>query len=307
VRHGWYLDQVYAQALHLQCHTIFYILTAKNTMENAQMTLPNNPPQELPSSGTTRNFRMGRIVSALMLREMASRYGRSPGGYLWAVLEPMGMLVVLAIMFSLLVKNPPMGTSFLLYFAAGLAPFNIFQTISNTVARTLIYSRALLSYPIIRWTDAVIARFLLNLLTGITVSYLMLAMTIATLDAPILLSIPPAMNAMFLAAFLGLGIGTLNCALIGMITIWDKFWAVLTRPLFLASGILIRYEDFPERIQNIIWYNPLIHTVGYMRRGFYPTYEATYVSPTYVIFVALIALFFGVMLLKRFHREILTN
>lgn len=271
------------------------------------MSSADIPPPAQPSSGTARSFRMWRTISALVLREMASRYGRSPGGYVWAVLEPLGMIVFLAIGFSLLVKSPPLGTSFLLYFATGFVPFNLYLSVSNPVSRTLNYSSALLSYPIITWFDAVVARFFLNTLTGIMVSYLMFAMIIATLDTPILLDIEPTMGAMLLAAFLALGIGTLNCALVGMVEVWDKFWTILTRPLFLVSGVILQYEDLPESLQDILWYNPLIHIIGYMREGFYPTYEATYFSPVYVLFISLITLFFGVVLLKRYHREILTN
>ena len=35
-----------------------------------------------------RSFASLRCVIALMLREMATTYGRSPGGYLWVMLEP---------------------------------------------------------------------------------------------------------------------------------------------------------------------------------------------------------------------------
>lgn len=55
-----------------------------------------------------------RSVSALMLREMSTRYGRTPGGYIWAILEPLGMIIILGLAFALLVRVPAMGTSFLL-------------------------------------------------------------------------------------------------------------------------------------------------------------------------------------------------
>ena len=35
-----------------------------------------------------------RAVAALVLREMSTRYGRTPGGYLWAILEPLGMIIM---------------------------------------------------------------------------------------------------------------------------------------------------------------------------------------------------------------------
>lgn len=271
------------------------------------MTSVDIPPAAQRGSGVARRFRAGRTISALILREMASRYGRSPGGYLWALLEPIGMIVLLSLGFALLVKSPPMGSSFLLFFGTGFVPFNLYITVSNPISRTLGYSAALLNYPVIRWIDAVIARFLLNSLTGIMVSYLILTLIVATLDTPVLLDIKPILGAMSLATLLAFGIGVLNCALMGLIGVWERFWAILTRPLFLASGVLLRYEDLPESVQNILWYNPLMHIIGHMRAGFYPNYEATYFSASYVIFISLITLFFGVLLLRRYYRQILSN
>ncbi|WP_189654707.1 hypothetical protein [Paracoccus mutanolyticus] len=42
-----------------------------------------------------------------------------------------------------------------------------------------------------------------------------------------------------------------------------------------------------------------------MRRGIYPTYEAAYVNQAYVVGVSVVLLVFGLLLLKRFHRDLL--
>ena len=47
-----------------------------------------------------RRFKMGRTVMALMLREMSTTYGRSPGGYLWAVLEPLGGIAMMTLILA---------------------------------------------------------------------------------------------------------------------------------------------------------------------------------------------------------------
>jgi len=106
---------------------------------------------------------------------------------------------------------------------------------------------------------------------------------------------------------LGLGIGTLNCALGGLYPLWDITWNILTRPLFIASGIFFLYDTMPPLARDILWYNPLIHVVGLMRTGFYPTYTAAYINEVYVLSVALISLMMGLILLGRYHREILNR
>ncbi|MEO0656736.1 MAG: sugar ABC transporter permease, partial [Pseudomonadota bacterium] len=70
-----------------------------------------------------RRFASLRSIIALMLREMATSYGRSPGGYLWAVLEPAAGIAILTLIFSFAFIGPPIGTSFPMFYATGMVPF----------------------------------------------------------------------------------------------------------------------------------------------------------------------------------------
>ncbi|WP_324752469.1 ABC transporter permease [Roseovarius sp. Pro17] len=264
------------------------------------------PPQK-PGAGLTTSFRTARTVFALMLREMSTRYGRSPGGYLWAILEPLGGVFILALAFSLLLRTPSLGNSFVLFYATGFVPFTLYQNISNAVARALSFSRPLMQYPVVTWGDAVLARFTLNALTGILVGYVVLLLIMVIIDTHVLLDIVPILKVIFLTLLLSLAVGVLNCVLIGLFDAWDMIWSIATRPLFLASGVIFIYEDMPPVVQKVLWYNPLMHITGLMREGFYSTYSPSYISELYVICVSLVVLFLGTVLLRRHHRDILTR
>jgi len=238
---------------------------------------------------------------------MSTRYGRTPGGYVWAILEPLAAIMVLSIGFSLVIRTPSLGTSFLLFYATGFLPFNLYQTISLTTARAIEYSRPLLRYPAVTWVDAILARFLLNSLTGILVTFLLIGGILIAIDSRTLLDLPVAILSMALAMLLGLGVGVMNCTMMGLFPIWDVVWSIITRPLFIASGILFTYEDLPPMAQEFLWYNPLIHIGGLMRSGFYPTYTASYVSIPFVLFSALILFTAGLILMRRYHRVILNR
>lgn len=264
------------------------------------------PPAQFPKPHR-RRFAALRTIGALVLREMSTRYGRTPGGYLWAVLEPVAAVLFLSIGFSLVIRSPSLGTSFLLFYATGFLPFNLYQGISTTVARAIIFSRPLLKFPAVTWVDAVLARFLLNALTGSLIALLLTGGVLAVIDSRAVLDLPPAVLAMSLAMVFGLGVGALNCVLTGLFPLWDVTWSIITRPLFLASAILYIHEDLPPLAQDILWYNPLVHITGLMRTGFYPTYTASYVSSTYVLLVSLVLMALGLLLMGRFHRDILNR
>lgn len=267
------------------------------------MTLPASKPR----INRLQQFVSARITFALILREMATRYGRSPGGYAWALLEPLGGIVILSIAFELLVRNPSIGHSFLLFFATAFLPLTMYMTTSNMVQRSITFSRPLLKYPAVSWIDAVMARFLLNALTTSLVAIILLYGILEYVGSRTILDIPTMIRSGAHALFLAFGIGALNCVATGFFSVWSNFWGVLTRPLFLLSGVFYVYEDLPPLAQELIWYNPLIHLTGLMRDGLYSTYKPQYISETYVFGFSLVTSALGLLLLRRYHRELLNR
>jgi capsular polysaccharide transport system permease protein len=260
-----------------------------------------------PAQVRKRRFASARTIAALILREMSTRYGRTPGGYIWGIVEPLAAITVLSIGFSLVMRAPSLGTSFLLFYATGYLPFDLYNTLSNTISKAIGFSKSLLKYPAVTWVDAVLARFFLNSLTGILITILLLTGTLLTTESQAILDFPPIVAAMALTMILGLGVGVLNCALTGLYPLWAMVWSIITRPLFLASGIFFLFDTLPPMAKTILWYNPLIHIVGLMRTGFYPSYTAQYVSQVYVLGIALGCLTMGLILLGRYHRDILNQ
>lgn len=273
------------------------------------MSVPSDVerPGSPPGPGTASRWATPRVIVALILREMSTRYGKSPGGYVWAIVEPLGAIIILSFGFSLMLRAPSLGNSFLLFYASAYLPFNLYQTLSLTISRALTFSRPLLMYPVVTWADAVLARLILNLLTGLLVAYLLLTGILAATDTRAVLQIGPIVESMTLATLLGLGVGVFNCALGGLYPTYEIFWSIATRPLFIVSGVLFIYEDMPRNVREILWYNPLMHVTGRMRAGVFPNYDPLYVSPTYVIAISLITLFLGLLLLGRYHRHILNR
>lgn len=250
-------------------------------------------------------LRAFRIIAALILREMGSTYGRNPGGYLWAIISPAGAIVMLAVAFSFMVRTPSLGTSFILFYATGYLPFNLYSDLAQKIAAALRFTRALLAYPGVSWVHAVIARLLLNTLTQTMVFCVVITGFMSVIDSRTIIQPGFIVTAMLLGATSGLAIGLMNCLLVGLFPVWDRVWKIMSRPLFLASGVFFIYEDMPKLAQSILWYNPLLHMTGQMRRGFYPTYYADYINLTYAFGLPLLIIAFSVLFLRRFYRRVL--
>ena len=107
-------------------------------------------------------------------------------------------------------------------------------------------------------------------------------------------------------ALIGLGVGTVNAVLFGFLPTWRQIWNVISRPLFLISGVFFTFDSMAPDLQAILWWNPLIHAVGEFRSGFYPTYEAEYASALYALGVGAVLFLVGALLLHR-HRSLLAD
>ncbi len=246
-----------------------------------------------------------RAVVALILREMNTTYGRSPGGYLWEILQPVAGIAFLTAIFSAGFRSPPLGSNFAIFYATGILPFYFFSSVSGKLAQSLNFSKQLLAYPSITYIDALLARFILNALTQLLVSYIVLAGILALYETRTTLVLDKIALAYAMAAVLSLGVGTVNCFLMSMFPIWQQFWSIITRPIVIVSGVIFLYEGVPEPLRSYMWYNPLIHVTGEMRSAFFVSYDAPYVSPLYVFTLSLILLVFGLLFIRRYHRDIL--
>ncbi|MCA0998650.1 ABC transporter permease [Alloyangia pacifica] len=264
------------------------------------------PPTQ-PTASSKRSFPGARAIAALILREMATSYGRSPGGYVWAILEPVGGIVMLSLAFSAVMRTPALGISFPMFYATGMLPFLLYVNLQGKISSALNFSKALLAYPTVTFVDAILARFILEVMTKLLVSYIIFGGVMLLYETRVTLDFPKILESFALAAFLGLGLGTLMCYVFTRFPLFQKAWGIVTKPLFLISCIFFLYQNMPEPYQSYLWYNPLVHIVGLMRAGFYPSYDASYVSQVYVLSISGISFVLGLLLLKRYHAEILSR
>ena len=266
---------------------------------------PSSPvlPMQRPLSGLKpASFPALRSIGALILREMVATYGRNPGGYIWALLEPIGTIAIFALGFSLFLHKPPLGSDFLLFFATGFLPFSMYLSISTRVQLALRYSLPLLNYPRVVWIDAVIARITLALITDVTVMVIVLSTLIWLGSDQMKLDFAPMLTGIAMIAVGATGIGLINGLLAGIFPIWPTLWNIVNRPIFLASGVLFLFDSMPQMAQHYLWWNPLLQAISEFRSGFYAGYDPDFISRPYVFAVSMTLLALGLLVMRKWHK-----
>ena len=245
-----------------------------------------------------------RTIAALILREMSTTYGRSPGGYVWAILEPALGIALLSVIFSLGFRAPSLGTNFPIFYATGLLPFFMFLTVHNNVSQSINFSRALLAYPRVTFADAILARLILGSATQLVVGIVVFWAILAMFETRTVLALDRIMMSYAMAIALAAGVGTLNCYLISLYPLWQRAWSISMRPAILVSGVIFIYESVPAPYGDWLLWNPLMHVTSEMRAGFYPNYGADFVSPVFVFGFSAVCGLAGLIFLRRYNRDL---
>lgn len=243
-----------------------------------------------------------RVLASLVLRETRATFGTSVFGYLWAVITPTISVGILVFLFSTIGRQPPFGSSLALFFATGTLTLQFFSELSGKLMSVFDANRALLTYPIIKDVDTLLARALLVAATYLLIMAIFYVALIA-LGLALLPSRPEHVIFAFLATWLlGLGIGALNAVIASLWETWTQIEKILTRPLFFISGVFYVPSQLPPQAREVLSWNPVLHLVEWFRQGFYPNYNSTILDIWYPVGVGAAMLLLGLSGERLFRR-----
>ncbi len=223
------------------------------------------------------------VIHALVLRETRTRFGAHKLGYMWALLEPIMMILTWLVLFRIAHRRVPDGMDPFAFLATGVIPYYAFSNTMHRVADSIKGNKALLFYPHVRPLDLAMARVVLELVTYFTVFVVLLGANALYVEH---LEISDPMKIIMgfgLASMFGASCGLVFCVLAQFSNTVDRVRGPLTRPFFWVSGIFFTAEALPDRIRHGMLYNPVLHATELVRDGWFPNYTSHHVDPTYVM------------------------
>jgi capsular polysaccharide transport system permease protein len=243
-----------------------------------------------------------RIIGALMLREMRTRFGQYRFGYAWAFIEPLAQIGILSTVFYVTGARPTLGSSFETFFLTGFVAFSFFRDPAAQAAHSITANRALLSFPPVRNMDTVLARISLEVITNISALFFVICIFIF-LEIPIYPDNPIRFAEGFLAmSVLGGGLGIFNAVISTMFKPWMMMFGWFMRIQYFASGVFFVPERLPAAAAEILKWNPATQGVIIVREGFYRGYRS-YMLVEYLPFVVGGALALTGLLIERLYRR----
>lgn len=256
-----------------------------------------------------------RVVHALLMRELQTRYGQRKLGFLWQILEALVGVAVFAMIKHFLSCQAPQGLNIILFLTTGMIPYLYFTSITSRFFSAFEANKSLLVIPNIHLLDFYYARWLLESITSIIVFVIGFAIALAFVknsDSYYLADYQVNDYMLIIKGFLLIGLLGFGYAILAtvIVSLFEGVKLIITainRVLFFSSGIIFAMEMIPYRYHEILAWNPLVHCISMIREGFFYQYDSLsyFSNSAYVINFSLIMLGFGLLLLFRVKKWLL--
>lgn len=213
-----------------------------------------------------------RVLGALVLRDMRTRFGRSFMGYVIIVCWPLSHLLGLMSIYLVTRRVAPVGASVPIFLGTGILPYILCLYPARQIMLALAMNQPLLHFPVVKATDIVLARGILEVLTAFWVTLIFATILFVCGVDIVPIHYQDAIQAILATIYLGFAIGFISALLFKLTRAWLPVQVVLIIVLYVTAGVFFIPSALPDNIQNILWYNPLLHCVEWMRSAYYDGY-----------------------------------
>lgn len=202
------------------------------------------------------------LLSELVRRDLKTKYRRSVLGMLWTVLNPLGIMIVLTIVFSTLFEQQI--AYFPVYLMCGQLIYNFFSEASNMAMTSILDNSSLIKkvyvpkylFPVSR-----VCSSLVNLLTSCIALIIVIIFTRMPVTWTVILAVFPIMYVFLFSV----GMGLILCTLVVSFRDMKHLYGVLLTAWLYLTPIFYPMSILPDNIYAIVSLNPLAAFVEMFR------------------------------------------
>jgi ABC-2 type transport system permease protein len=227
----------------------------KNVYDSSKIT--NRALLELKEAWHYRD-----LVFFLVYRDITARYKRSVLGIAWTMLHPLGMMIVMSIVFSQLFRVKMEG--YPAYVLSGLIAWTFFSQTSASSISVLVWGGNLLQRIYIPRSTFAISTIITGLV-NLVLSLVPLIAVMIVIKVPLHLTIFLAPIPMLFLGMFSLGIGLLLSTIgIYFADIVEMYAIILTAWMYMTP-IIYPLSLLPDGLLKWFQLNPMLHLITFFR------------------------------------------
>lgn len=248
-----------------------------------------------------------RVISALMLRELITRFGRENIGFLWITAEPLLFATLVGFMWEFIKGPEEHGVGIIAFVATGYIPLVMFRTTMSRAVKAFTANGSLLYHRQVTLVDLILVRFIIELIGGM-LAYVVIATILILLG---LFPVPSNLGDLLLGWVL-YGLFTFGVALVmGPLSevsdTVEKFLPVTTYLMVPFSGTFNLTSWLSPSVRGVMLYSPPVSCMELMRYGVWGDAITPYYDIPYAIGASLVLILIGLLMCRRIRRVLVVE
>lgn len=225
----------------------------------------------------------GRVIYALLMREILTRYGRHNIGFLWLFVEPMLFTTGVTILWTVSKSAHGSSLPIVAFALTGYSSVLLWRNMPARCIGAIEPNLALMYHRHVKAIDIFLARLLLEA-GGATISFVTLSLFyiyIGWLDPPE--DVLTVVGGWLLLAWFGASLAMLLGALSEKSELVERFWHPGSYIMFPLSGAAFTVDALPAAAQKFMLYIPMVNGVEIVRDGYFGDHVRSHYDVNYLV------------------------
>lgn len=248
-----------------------------------------------------------RVVSALMLRELVTRFGRENIGFLWIMAEPLLFATLVGIVWRLMKGPEEHGVSVIAFVATGYIPLTLFRHALSRSVRVFSVNASLLYHRQVKVLDFVFVRFVIEVI-GAMMAYLFIGVVLGIFgEFPWPADLGIFLLGWFFYSWFTLALVMVLAPLSEQSDVLEKLVPVATYIMIPFSGSFTMLSWLAAPAKAALYLSPFVHSMEMMRAGIFGSRVDAEWDLTVPLTACMVFTLFGLILSRRVRRYLVVE
>ena len=245
-----------------------------------------------------------RVIGALLMREIITRYGRNNIGFLWLFVEPLLMTLMILLLWGAARANQYSDLNIIAFTLTGYPLAMMWRNVSNRAIGAISANTSLLYHRNVRVLDTLFARMLLEI-AGATIAQIAIVGVLILIGwIPTPADVFYMLMAWLLMAIFAIGLGLVICSIAFKVEAFGKIWGTFSFVMLPLSGVFFFVSSLPQQAQQYVLWMPMVHGTEMFRQGYFGASVITHESISYIVLCNLVLLLLGFIMVNDFSKGV---
>jgi capsular polysaccharide transport system permease protein len=261
--------------------------------------ITESAPSLLHSLGIQR-----RVLHALLMREVITRFGRENLGVLWLVAEPMIFTLGVATLWMAAGLHHGSPIPIVAFAVTGYSSVLMWRNSASRASSAVVQNKPLLFHRNVQVIDVLLTRIVLEI-SGATGSFIALSLLFIFLGwMPPPIDLLEVVFGWLMLAWFGASLALLIGAGTAFSEIVERLWHPAAYLLFPLSGAAFMIDWLPLSMQKVVLLLPMVHGTEMLREGYFGNVVPTHYDVGYMASCCLVLSLAGLYVVRRASRRV---